>query len=182
MIRVTHRRKTHFIDPAREPSHLAALEYIWDASKLTEEQHPDGPYKWRKLGFLTEDVGREFVDVGVLGLDCLVRFPSLCFLLGKLTYHFKKHFACKDPDYFATVVTEQISRPPERRCPIARASNEIVELLSEHWAIFAPGCRLISGFRDSLRTDFQAQILRLRPSSLSSSIITKCMLWRCSSS
>jgi engulfment and cell motility protein 1 len=35
---------------------------------------------------------------------------------------------------------EQISRPEERRCPIAKASNEIVELLSEHWAIFAPGC------------------------------------------
>jgi engulfment/cell motility protein 1 len=38
------------------------------------------------------------------------------------------------------VVLEQISRPEERRCPIAKASNEIVELLSEHWAIFAPGC------------------------------------------
>lgn len=38
------------------------------------------------------------------------------------------------------VVLEQTSRPEERRCPIAKASNEIVELLSEHWAIFAPGC------------------------------------------
>jgi len=37
------------------------------------------------------------------------------------------------------MVLEQLSRPAERRCPIARASNEIVELLSEHWAIFAPG-------------------------------------------
>ena len=80
MIRVTHRRKTHFIDPAMEPSHLVALEYIWDASKLKEEQGTDGPYKWRKLGFLTEDIGREFSDVGVLGLDCLVRSPFLCLL------------------------------------------------------------------------------------------------------
>ena len=39
------------------------------------------------------------------------------------------------------VVLEQLSRPKERRCPIAKASNEVVELLSEHWAIFAPGCR-----------------------------------------
>lgn len=46
-----------------------------------------------------------------------------------------------DPDGFSQVVLEQISRPEERRCPIARASNEIVELLSEHWAIFAPGCK-----------------------------------------
>lgn len=35
---------------------------------------------------------------------------------------------------------EQMSRPIEKRCQIARASNEAVELLSEHWAIFAPGC------------------------------------------
>lgn len=140
MIRVTHRRKTHFVDPAREPSHLAALEYIWEATKLSEEEQPDGPCKWRKLGFQTEDIVREFADVGVLGLDCLVRSSFLCFLFGRLTDYAQKHFASKDPDYFATVVTEQISRPPERRCPIARASNEIVELLSEHWAIFAPGC------------------------------------------
>ena len=72
MIRVTYRRKTHFVDPATEPSHLLALEYIWDASKLTEEEQPDGPYKWRKLGFLSEDLTREFAEVGVLGLDCLV--------------------------------------------------------------------------------------------------------------
>lgn len=35
---------------------------------------------------------------------------------------------------------EQLSRPENRRCPIAKASNEVVELLGEHWAIFAPGC------------------------------------------
>jgi hypothetical protein len=38
------------------------------------------------------------------------------------------------------LVLEQLSRPDERRCPIAKASNEVVELLAEHWAIFAPGC------------------------------------------
>jgi engulfment/cell motility protein 1 len=72
MIRVTYRRKTHFVDPIREPSHLAALEYIWRASKLMGEQQSDVPYKWRKLGFLTEDISQEFAEVGVLGLDCLV--------------------------------------------------------------------------------------------------------------
>ena len=38
------------------------------------------------------------------------------------------------------VVQEQLSRPEERRCPIAKASNEVTDLLSEHWAIYAPGC------------------------------------------
>ena len=42
--------------------------------------------------------------------------------------------------YFLQVVLEQVSRPVERRCPVAKASNEVVELLAEHWAIFAPGC------------------------------------------
>jgi len=79
MIRVTYRRKTHFVDPAAEPSHLSALEYIWNASRLAEEQQPDGLYKWRKLGFQTEDPSREFAEVGVLGLDCLVRLPPFCF-------------------------------------------------------------------------------------------------------
>lgn len=39
------------------------------------------------------------------------------------------------------MIQEQLSRVEERRCPIAKASNEVVELLSEHWNIFAPGCR-----------------------------------------
>lgn len=38
------------------------------------------------------------------------------------------------------VVLEQLNRPEERRCPVAKASNEVVELLCEHWEIFAPGC------------------------------------------
>jgi engulfment/cell motility protein 1 len=41
-------------------------------------------------------------------------------------------------------VYEQNSRPIERRCPVAMASNEVVELLSEHWSIFAPGCKSIT--------------------------------------
>lgn len=59
---------------------------------------------------------------------------------------------------------EQLSRPGERRCPIARASNEVTDLLSEHWTIYAPGCAcsanvlsrtcLTSG-TDSTSTTFQ---------------------------
>ena len=75
MIRVTYRRKTHFVDPVAEPSHFSALEYIWNASRLAEEEQPDGSYRWRKLGFQTEDPSLEFAEVGVLGLDCLVRPP-----------------------------------------------------------------------------------------------------------
>ena len=56
----------------------------------------------------------------------------------------------QDPDYWAKIVQEQLSRPPERRCPIAKASNEVTDLLSEHWAIYAPGCKLIFALAISL--------------------------------
>ncbi|THH18452.1 hypothetical protein EW146_g2541 [Bondarzewia mesenterica] len=122
LARVTYRRKTTLVEPDLEPSHEAALEYIWSNSKLQPENDGEGGIlKWRQLGFDSENISHEFVEVGVLGLDCL------------------RHFVQNDPDFFSKVVQEQVSRPPERRCPIAKASNEVVELLSDHWAIFAPG-------------------------------------------
>ncbi|THH33356.1 hypothetical protein EUX98_g842 [Antrodiella citrinella] len=130
VVRMTHRKKTSLVDPDIEATHAEALNYIWTNSKLREE--PDGEggvIKWRKLGFDTEDVMQEFNEVGVWGLDCF------------------RHFVAKDPDHFSKVVQEQLSRPEERRCPIAKASNEIVDLLSEHWAIFGPGYSTATTFQ-----------------------------------
>ncbi|KDR80657.1 hypothetical protein GALMADRAFT_222250 [Galerina marginata CBS 339.88] len=121
VIRVTYRKKTTIVDPDVDESHADALKSIWACSRLDEELDPSGQkLKWRKLGFETEDIVQEFSEVGVLGLECLKKFVE------------------SDPD-FSKVILEQLSRPEERRCPIAKASNEVVELLSEHWAIFAPG-------------------------------------------
>lgn len=122
MVRVTYRKKTTIVEPELEPGHFKALNYVWAHSKVREE--PDGEggmLRWRKLGFDSEDLPQEFREVGVLGLDCL------------------KHFVEQDPDFFAKVIQEQLSRPPERRCPVAKASNEVVDLLCEHWTIFGPG-------------------------------------------
>ncbi|KAG8220969.1 ELMO/CED-12 family-domain-containing protein [Butyriboletus roseoflavus] len=121
IVRVTYRKKTTLVEPQAEPTHDSLLQYIWDSSKLHEEVDPDGQVvKWKKLGFSSENIIEEFQEVGLLGLDCLSNFVQ------------------NDPEVFSKIVLEQLSRPEERRCPIARASNEIVELLSEHWAIFAP--------------------------------------------
>ncbi|KAK0189031.1 ELMO/CED-12 family-domain-containing protein [Armillaria mellea] len=121
IIRVTHRKKTTPVDPQNQPAHDADLRFIWTSSKLEEHIDADNTVvRWRKLGFETEDIEQEFRDVGVLGLHCL------------------KNFVTDDPD-FSKVILEQLSRPEKRRCPIGKASNEVVELLSEHWAIFAPG-------------------------------------------
>lgn len=84
-------------------------------------EEPDADHQtWVKLGFDSENLRTEFARVGLLGLDCL------------------RALATASADYFQEIVLEQLSRPPERRCPVAKASNEIVELLSEHYRLFAP--------------------------------------------
>jgi engulfment and cell motility protein 1 len=73
MARAMYRMKTTFVDPDEEPGHADALEYIWTHTRLSVFTDSEGePYKWRQLGFATENLGREFGDVGVLGLYCLV--------------------------------------------------------------------------------------------------------------
>ena len=82
MVRVTFRKKTTLVEPDFEPLHSAALQFVWDHSRLEEEREDAvTTIKWRKLGFETEDIGHEFREVGVLGLDCLVRVHDLydCF-------------------------------------------------------------------------------------------------------
>lgn len=77
----------------------AMLDYIWTCAKL-EVDDGSGTYlngygvgdgsaksrgkgsvrdivKWRKLGFETEDLRKEFDKTGMLGLECLVRLPLL---------------------------------------------------------------------------------------------------------
>ncbi|KAF5387336.1 hypothetical protein D9757_005795 [Collybiopsis confluens] len=141
MLRVIYRKKSTPVDFETQPSQMADLNSIWNHSKLIEEVDENGQQlKWRKLGFDSEDIVMEFNDVGVLGLECLKRFVE------------------RDPD-FSKVVLEQLSRPAERRCPIARASNEVVELLSEHWAIFAPGYSTSTTFQPFFLDFFKVHAL-----------------------
>ncbi|KAG6910017.1 hypothetical protein DXG01_013739 [Tephrocybe rancida] len=132
IVRVTSQKKSTLVDPESEPSHAAALDYIWASSKLAEEKDDQGVLKWRKLGFETEDMVQEFSEVGVLGLGCLKNFVEN---YPDFSKGCEKKLLLTGPK----LVLEQLSRTPERRCSIAKASNEVVELLSEHWAIFAPG-------------------------------------------
>jgi engulfment/cell motility protein 1 len=120
MVRLAHRQKTTLVEPAAEPAHAAALDAVWRAAQLPDDTDELGVrVRWRQLGFESEDVGREFGAVGVLGLHCL------------------RAFVDADPAHFARVVREQAARARARRCPLGPASNEVVELLAEHWAIYA---------------------------------------------
>jgi engulfment/cell motility protein 1 len=74
VIRVTYRKKTTLVDIEAEPAHAAALKSIWAHSKVSESVDENGQVlKWRLLGFDSENVEQEFNEVGVLGLECLVR-------------------------------------------------------------------------------------------------------------
>ncbi|KAL0577912.1 hypothetical protein V5O48_004077 [Marasmius crinis-equi] len=129
MLRVAYRKKSTPVESESRASHLANLNFIWTSSRLEEDVDGESkPLKWRKLGFDSEDVDHEFNDVGVLGLQCL------------------KWFVEHNQD-FSKVVLEQLSRPADRRCPIAKASNEVVELLCEQWAVFAPGYSTSTSFQ-----------------------------------
>lgn len=106
IIRVTYRKKTTLVEADHVVAHHNALKQIWAASKLEELDDGDGGvYKWRQIGFESEDLSLEFGDSGVLGLDCLVRFffarrkrlPDIDL------YVSQKNFALSDPDMFAQV-------------------------------------------------------------------------------
>ncbi|KAF8347827.1 ELMO/CED-12 family-domain-containing protein [Amanita rubescens] len=131
-VRIAYRKKATVVDPDEAPEHESALESIWIDSKLEEEVDSDGQVlKWRKLGFESEDIIHEFEDVGLLGLECLQRLVHT------------------EPD-FSRLVLEQLSRPQERRCPLAKASNEVVDLLADHWEIFGPGYTTSTAFQPLL--------------------------------
>ncbi|KAF9454260.1 hypothetical protein P691DRAFT_809803 [Macrolepiota fuliginosa MF-IS2] len=144
MVRVTYRKKTTLVDPENEPAHHEALAYIWESSKLEVDEDETGSIvQWRKLGFESEDIVQEFSEVGVLGLDCLRKFVD------------------HDPD-FSKLVLEQLSRLGERRCPLGKASNEVVELLSVHWSIFAPGYSTSTTFQPFFLDFYRVHFLATR--------------------
>lgn len=72
IVRVTFRRKTTIVDPEQDMTQEATVRFIWSSSKLPELFDNGEVYRWRRLGFASEDLRKEFAEVGLLGLDCLV--------------------------------------------------------------------------------------------------------------
>ncbi|PFH51834.1 hypothetical protein AMATHDRAFT_2737 [Amanita thiersii Skay4041] len=143
-VRTAYRKKTTLVEPIQEAAHETVLRNIWASTKLDEDFDEDGqPIRWRKLGFESEDILHEFEDVGILGLECLHQF-----------------IRC-DPDC-SKLVFEQLSRPWQRRCPIGKASNEVVEQLAEHWEIFGPGYTTSTTFQPFLLDFYRVHALATR--------------------
>ncbi|CUA68886.1 hypothetical protein RSOLAG22IIIB_08133 [Rhizoctonia solani] len=134
LMRITYLRKTTPVD-VELPAVQAVLTYVWMAARLGNTGRSDKltfeGEQWSLFGCPTGNMRTDFAQVGILGLDCL------------------RTFVQADPDYFAKVsqtIVKQVSRPPSRRCPIIQASNEVVEILTEHWAIFGPGYSTSTSF------------------------------------
>ena len=135
VIRAAHRRMRTVVTPT-DKRHVHALSYIWLQAKISdvvvsnpaaahigphiESRHSTGAttrYKWRRIGFASESAAKEFGRTGWLGLSCL------------------ESFVRSDPDGYSRIVLEQINRPEERRCMLARASIEVTSILADHWNI-----------------------------------------------
>ncbi|KAI8137265.1 ELMO/CED-12 family-domain-containing protein [Fennellomyces sp. T-0311] len=108
------RRKTQI--SMYNPRHAKMLNTIWEAARADNVNVP-GARKWRKLGFSSEVPHREFGRAGVFGLE------RMC------------AFAMQNQDLFAKMILEQLHRMDGKRCPFAKASIEVTELLSSHWNI-----------------------------------------------
>lgn len=114
-----------------KPDHRRALKGIHLASN-PPEKHQDktaengddtrrskrhNPEKWRRLGFESENPAEDFQETGFLGMM-------------DLTDYVMKH-----QDEFQKMLLEQSTKPPEQRCPIARASLAVTSILYEHFEV-----------------------------------------------
>lgn len=82
-----------------------------------EAKKRHSPEKWRRLGFESEAPAWEFEEVGYLGMM-------------DLTDYVKTH-----EDGFQKLLLEQSTNSLEQRCPIARASLAVTEILYEHFEV-----------------------------------------------
>jgi engulfment and cell motility protein 1 len=112
-----------------KPEHKRAIRVIYQASKNEKEQRTSdnsesydpktntGAEKWKRLGFDTNTPASEFDEVGFLGMMDL------------------SDFVRRSEDGFQKLILEQSAQPPEKRCPVARASIAITGILYDHFEI-----------------------------------------------
>ncbi|CAO1631530.1 unnamed protein product [Parajaminaea phylloscopi] len=147
VVKVLHRRMQTPVTPT-DKRHVQALTYIWRQAKIPDEtatsagmshssstdsqlggdaatstattaasSTPSRRIKWQKLGFTNENVAKDFASTGWLGLECCEAFIRA------------------DPEAYSQMILEQLGRPEPKRCPWARVSLEVVEMLADYWGI-----------------------------------------------
>lgn len=112
------------------PEHRRALKGIYVASSHERSQEKGiengdemkqskkhSSEKWRRLGFETESPSMQFEDTGFLGMMDLADYVR--------NYQ----------DEFQKMLLEQSTKPPQQRCPIARASLSVTSILYQHFEV-----------------------------------------------
>lgn len=111
-----------------KPDHRRALKSLHLASNPDRSSDPvdngnddsrrrHNPDKWRRLGFESETPTWGFEEVGYLGMMDLTEYVK------------------KNQDGFQKLLLEQSTKPTEQRCPIAKASLGVTEILYEHFEV-----------------------------------------------
>lgn len=107
-----HRRTIKAIHLSSNPPDK---EQLRDAENGHKPKHD--PYKWRRLGFTSENPEPDFEDLGFLGMM-------------DLSDYVRKH-----QEEFQNILTEQAMQPPTKQCPLARASLTVTAILFEHFEV-----------------------------------------------
>ncbi|KAI7902057.1 ELMO/CED-12 family-domain-containing protein [Cokeromyces recurvatus] len=115
------------------PHHVKMLNDIWEIAKLEQVDIP-GAKKWKKIGFTSEVPHREFRRIGLFGLEGM------------------HYFVINNQDLYSKLILEQTHRPEGKRCPFAKASIEVTDLLLSHWNITATSI-------NTTKSEFQPLIL-----------------------
>ncbi|KAJ3035476.1 hypothetical protein HDV00_003725 [Rhizophlyctis rosea] len=112
LIQEGHRRKRMPVD-LKNPEHERMLNELYQLSGVES----DAGGKWKRLGFDSESPRRDLSRVGLLGLQTIHAFVT------------------KNPEFFEHEIAEQHKKPPDRRCPFARACVEVCEVMADHWEV-----------------------------------------------
>ena len=114
------------------------------ASRFSSSYALNSRFKWRRLGFNSEAVAKEFGKMGWLALENCEAFVR------------------SDPEAYSKIIAEQINRSEERRCPFGKASIEVTEILVDHWNIENPGYSSVNTFQPFLLFFNRVHSLALR--------------------
>ncbi|KAL9109117.1 MAG: hypothetical protein Q9227_006208 [Pyrenula ochraceoflavens] len=112
--RPEHRRALKSIHLASNPERIPETSPNPDSQDHPKKHNPE---KWRRLGFETEHPAAGFDEMGYLGMIDLTDYT--------ITHQ----------EEFQRVLLEQANQPPEKRCPIARASLQVTAVLYEHFEV-----------------------------------------------
>jgi engulfment/cell motility protein 1 len=107
LMRITYLRKITPVD-VDQPTVQSILAYVWMAARLGHGGRSDKVTfegeQWMLLGCPTGNIRSDFAQVGILGLDCLVRTSCLLYSsAASLSVFPQRTFVQSDLEHFAKV-------------------------------------------------------------------------------